>query len=509
MAVQSRSPVLETRSDGGNADTTLVPVFEDSGKKAIPPKGAYSGLVERLRKGDTFSGKGGTVQFLRFGGKGPSDNVAFVGFGHAPNLTDEKARSFGGSAWTKLVSEKCRTVAVDVDALLDAKGLKAEPARIVRAFAEGLGLGAYRFTRFKSARADDPFGPLRLVFFSRDRARRTRLEASLATVVAELRAIEITRDWSNLPSNVGTPEHFARGARRLARDYGLRCRILGAAEARREQMRLFLAVGRGSVREGKIVVLEYAPKGVRKAQKAKTIALVGKGVTFDSGGISIKPALRMEDMKHDMTGAATVMGTMLLASAWKVPNRLVAVLAFTENMPDGDAVQPGNVIVSRSGKTVEIVNTDAEGRLILADALDFAQGYRPDAVIDVATLTGAVSIALGKICGGILGNDDALVDAVRRSADSHGERLWQLPLFDEYFDDMKSDVADMKNTANDGYGGTIRGAIFLKQFIRKGIPWAHLDIAATAYNVSHLSYLPKKGASGAFVRTLAQFAADY
>ena len=278
------------------------------------------------------------------------------------------------------------------------------------------------------------------------------------------------------------------------------------AEAAKEKMGLFLGVGQGAQRERSFVVLEYVPKGVKKY---KTIALVGKGVTFDSGGISIKPSMRMEDMKHDMTGAATVMGAIALAASWKVPHRVIAMMAFTENMPDGNAIQPGNVLTSRSGKTVEIINTDAEGRLILADALDYAQDSEPDVIVDVATLTGAVSIALGKQCCAVLGNNDHVMESLCRAGKSNGEKIWQLPLFDEYFDDLKSDCADMKNAANDSYGGTIRGAIFLKQFIKKEIPWAHLDIAAMAYNLGHVSYYPKKGASGAYVRTLAQFIADF
>jgi leucyl aminopeptidase len=193
----------------------------------------------------------------------------------------------------------------------------------------------------------------------------------------------------------------------------------------------------------------------------------------------------------------------------KVQNRIIAVMAFTENMPDGNAIQPGNVLTSRAGKTVEVINTDAEGRLILADVLDYAQDFKPDAIIDVATLTGAVAIALGKFCCGILGNDEELIQSVRRAGEVNGERIWELPLYDEYFDDLRSDYADMRNSANDSYGGTIRGAAFLKQFIKKGMRWAHLDIAATANGVTHLSYIPKRGASGIYVRTLAQFAADF
>jgi leucyl aminopeptidase len=253
--------------------------------------------------------------------------------------------------------------------------------------------------------------------------------------------------------------------------------------------------------------LEYIPTA--KSENQKTIAFVGKGVTFDSGGISIKPSMRMEEMKHDMTGAATLMGVTLLAAKMKVPNRIVTILAFTENMPDGSAIQPGNVITSRAGKTVEIINTDAEGRLILADVLDYAHEFKPDVIIDAATLTGAVSIALGKYCCGILGNDEGLIGAIRRCGNDTGERIWELPLFDDYFEDMRSETADMRNSCNDSYGGTIRGAIFLKQFIKKGQKWAHLDIAATAWGLTHLSYMPKRTASGLYVRTLARFAAEF
>jgi leucyl aminopeptidase len=214
-------------------------------------------------------------------------------------------------------------------------------------------------------------------------------------------------------------------------------------------------------------------------------------------------------MKHDMTGAATVMGAVMLAAKWKAPNRVIGIMAFVENMPDGNALQPGNVINTRAGKTVEVINTDAEGRLILADVLDYAQDFKPDAVVNVATLTGAVVVALGKHCCGLMGNEDLLMDGLRRAGELNNERMWQLPLYDEYFEDLKSDYADLKNSANQPAGGTIRGGIFLKQFIRKGTAWAHMDIAATAYDMGHVNYFPKRGASGMYVRTLAQFAMDF
>ncbi|MEO5969980.1 MAG: leucyl aminopeptidase [Bdellovibrionia bacterium] len=521
----NKLPLLEARlSSATGIDTNICAVFQDSAKKAISPKGAYSPAVEKLRKAGAFDAKHGAIQFLRFFDSGSSkvaDNALLIGMGPSAELTEEKSRLAGGTVWAKLNAEKCKEVSVEVDSFVAASGIKeADRARLMRAFAEGLVLSAYQFNKYKtkseaksegklglkSEKGNNPPGPSQIVFVTQDKNLKSQLELELIQVTAIGEAVGVTRDWSNEPSNYGTPVYYANEAKRLAKQYGLKCKILTEQDAEREKMGLFLGVGQGAERESRIVVLEYSPKGVKNP---KTVALVGKGVTFDSGGISIKPSMKMEDMKHDMTGAATVMGAMLLASSWEVPNRVVAVMAFCENMPDGNAIQPGNVLTSRSGKTVEIINTDAEGRLVLADVLDYAQDLKPDAIVDVATLTGAVSIALGKHCCGILGNDEALISAVRRAGEANGERIWELPLYDEYFDDLKSDYADMKNSANDSLGGTIRGAVFLKQFIRKGSMWAHLDIAATAWNLGHLSYYPKRGASGAYVRTLAQFIANF
>jgi leucyl aminopeptidase len=506
----SRLPKLEVASAGkspSSIDAEVVAVFHDGSKKVLAPKGAAAALVSRLKKDDAFSARSGAIEVLRFAGSKDADAV-LVGLGAAAELTEEKARVAGGNAWARLKAQRSKSVLVHADSLFQTKGMKTElsHSKIVRAFAEGLMLNAYQWDKYKSKSSDDKyFGPERLIFETSENALRQTLVREFAQVEAIGEAVTVTRDWSNEPSNIGTPEFYANEARKLAREYGLKCKVLNEREAAREKMGLFLSVSAGSDRPPRVVIVEYTPK---KAKSAKTIALVGKGVTFDSGGISIKPSMRMEEMKHDMTGAATVMGATILASLWEVPNRIVTVMVFTENMPNGIATQPGNVIRARSGKTVEVINTDAEGRLILADALDLAQDYKPDVMIDAATLTGAVSVALGKYCCGVLGNDDGLIDSLRRAGDLVGERMWQLPLWDEYFDDMKSDTADMKNSCNDANGGTIRGAIFLKQFVRKGMPWAHLDIASTANGVGHIAYMPKKGATGSYVRTLARFAAE-
>lgn len=492
-------------------DTDVVFVFQDAGKKAMSPQGAYQETVENLRKSGSFTAGLRSLQFVRFGGEEGADNALFVGLGHAADMTEEKARQCGGAILQKLSAEKARSVALRTENLYGTKGLKAEPGseRLVAAFVEGMVLRSYEFKKYKSKNPkaeDEPGFPTEFTLIAESKNQKSNLDRVAKFASALHKAVGVTRDWSNEPSNIGTPDYFAKQAQAWAKQYGIKCKVLNERDAAREKMGLFLGVGAGSAREGRIVVLEYTPKSVRNP---KTIAFVGKGVTFDSGGISIKPSARMEDMKHDMTGAATVFGATLLAAQMKVPNRIVTIMAFTENMPDGLAIQPGNVLTSRSGKTVEVINTDAEGRLILADVLDYAHQYKPDAIIDAATLTGAVSIALGKQCCGIMGNDEALVETVRHCGELCGERIWQLPLYDEYFEDMKSEYADMRNSCNDPYGGTIRGAVFLKQFIKPGFKWAHLDIAAMAWDLGHISYLPKRGASGLYVRTLARLAADF
>jgi leucyl aminopeptidase len=457
--------------------------------------------LSKLSHGDVFQGRHGSLQFVRFAGAGSAQSVVFLGLGKAAELTPEKTRQASAILHAKLVAEKVATVAVKVEGAWSATGH-------LRAFLEGIVLSGYSFTKYKKT-SEGFSGLSKVVFVSSDRTVLSHLGTEIARALAVAEAVNVTRDWSNEPSNYGTPDYYASEAAKWAKKYGIKCRVLSEAEARREGMALYLAVGQGSTREGKIVVLEYLPRGVKKSKNLKTIAFVGKGITFDSGGISIKPAMRMEDMKHDMTGAATLFGATLLAARLQVPNRIVTILAFTENMPDGGAIQPGNVVRARNGKTVEILNTDAEGRLILADVLDYAHEFKPDVIVDAATLTGAVSVALGKHCAAVLGNDEGLIEALREAGAENHERLWPLPTFEEYLDDLKSDCADLRNVANDGNGGTIRGAVFMQQFIRPGMKWAHLDIAATAYGVTHLPYIPKKGASGIYVRTLAQFAAEF
>jgi leucyl aminopeptidase len=503
-------PSLEVRagSPGRAVDADVVAVLQDASKKMKAPTGAYAKVVEKFRKGDAFQAKLGQVAFVRFGGRGKAESAAFVGLGPMGELNEERARHAGGHAWTRLNAEKAHRVAVHLDTL-PSNVPAADIARLGVAFIEGMLLCAYQFPKHKgdAAKNQAKVKIQSITLVVKDKKMVAALKPAMEDLVAVAECVNITRDWSNEPSNFGTPEYYASEAQRLAKLYGLKCTVLGEKECEKERMGLFLAVSQGSEREAKVVVMEYLPKGWKEGA-GKTIAFVGKGVTFDSGGISIKPSARMEEMKHDMTGAATMIGATLLAARLKAPNRVLCFLGLTENMPDGKAIQPGNVVRSRAGKTVEIINTDAEGRLVLADILDYAQDFKPDLCVDAATLTGAIGVALGKQCSGLFVNDDKIMHDLQRAAGASGERLWQMPMFDEYFEDMRSETADMKNSCNDSYGGAIRGAIFMKQFVRKGLPWAHIDLATLASGVSHLPYIPKRGASGLFVRTLARFARD-
>jgi leucyl aminopeptidase len=299
------------------------------------------------------------------------------------------------------------------------------------------------------------------------------------------------------PGNVCTPTYLADRARELAERHGLEITVLDRAAMRAEKMGALLAVAQGSVEEPRFIVLEYRGGG-----DAPPVALVGKGVTFDSGGISIKPAASMEEMKYDMSGAAAVLGTFELLGRLRPAINVVGVVPATENLPSGTAVKPGDVVTAQLGKTIEIVNTDAEGRLILADALSYVRRFKPAAILDAATLTGAVVVALGHHAIGLMGTDEGLLGEVRAAGERAGERCWPLPLWDEYRELLKSEIADLKNSGGRS-AGAIAGGWFLREFA-EGAPWAHLDIAGTAYTDSEGPH-QAKGPTAIGVRLFAEF----
>jgi leucyl aminopeptidase len=310
----------------------------------------------------------------------------------------------------------------------------------------------------------------------------------------------LARELANEPGNVLPPREFARRATALAAEAGVHTEILDETQIEKLGMGLLIGVGRGSAEPPRVMVFRYDPPG---APATPVLGLVGKGITFDTGGISIKPAEKMEQMKDDMAGGAAVACAMRAIALLKAPIRVLGIVPTAENMPGGKAIRPGDVLTSASGKTVEVINTDAEGRLILGDGLWYARQLGATHLVDVATLTGAVVVALGKVTSGIFGTPEAWVERVRTVANRAGDRMWPLPLFDEYKDQIRSDIADIMNTGGRA-AGSITAAMFLKEFVGD-VPWAHLDIAGTAWADEAKPYLPK-GPSGVAVRTLANLA---
>lgn len=310
-------------------------------------------------------------------------------------------------------------------------------------------------------------------------------------------SVRVVRDLGNAPGNEMTPERLGDRAREIAKEAGLSCTVYGLDQIRKMKMGGLLAVNQGSALEPRFIALEWAPRRAKK-----TVCLVGKGITFDSGGISIKPAERMEEMKFDMSGAGAVVGTLRAAALLELPIRVIGLIPSTENLPGGSAYKPGDIIRTMSGKTVEIVNTDAEGRMILCDALHYAHRYEPDHLIDFATLTGACVVALGHEASGLFSNDDELARMLIEAAEAVGEPVWRLPAWDDYKEYIRSEWADMKNSGG-RWGGAVTAAVFLKQFV-EAPSWAHLDIAGTAYMESENARDPR-GATGMGVRMAVRF----
>ncbi len=339
-----------------------------------------------------------------------------------------------------------------------------------------LALADYAFERYKSPRKKvRPGGATSAVVVPPADVAAAPLAAAAreAQIVAE--TVSWARDLGNTPANDLGPAELARAAADAGRADGLVVRVLGKAAIKREKLTGLLAVNAGSVRPPAFVVAEYSPRSPRG-----TAVLVGKGITFDSGGISIKPAPSMGEMKYDMMGAATALACVRAAKALRLPVRVIALTPLTENLPSGSATRPGDILRMRNGKTVEVDNTDAEGRLVLADALSYAERFKPDVLLDYATLTGAVLIALGHECAAVFSGDDVLAAELLAAGETTGERLWRLPLWDDYRENLRSEWADMKNSAGRA-AGTINAALFLKEFVPAGVPWAHLDIAGVAH----------------------------
>ncbi|MBM4169279.1 MAG: leucyl aminopeptidase [Ignavibacteria bacterium] len=373
-----------------------------------------------------------------------------------------------------------------------------KPAEVLQALCEGAALALYSFDKYKKQPADEKESKVESITFCLPRAKRLTEAAKLVADAQIVTAATcIARDLANAPGNEIYPESLAQAVQDLGQRHGFSVTVLEEPEIKNLGMGGVLGVSQGSTRSPRFLILEHGKKN-----SGKTIVLVGKGVTFDSGGISIKPSAGMAEMKMDMSGAAAVIGTFVAIAELKFPVHVIGLIPAVENMPSGNSLRPGDVLRHHNGLTSEVDNTDAEGRLILADALSYAEKFKPLAIIDLATLTGACIVALGHHAAGMMGNDSALMEKLESAGERVFERVWQLPLFEEYEQQIKSDIADVKNVGG-RWAGAITGALFLKRFVGKQ-KWVHLDIAGTAISEETGFYVPK-GGTGFGVRLLTEF----
>jgi leucyl aminopeptidase len=444
-----------------------------------------------LESGD-FKGKNASLATVYLGGA-KSPRLVLVGVGETEKITLERVRRASAALAKTATAKKLKSVAI----LVPPAALSLEAEGFGEAAVEGVTLAAYKFTRYFSdkERVGNTIESLTFVADDKKTLAAVKKGAEYAAVVCE--GTLLARNLGNTPDNDMYPEKLAEAARNAGKEAGLKVATLDKKKIEALKMHGLLTVNRGSKRPPAFIVMEYAGGG----KNDKPIVLVGKGVTFDTGGVSIKPAAGMSEMKIDMHGAATVIATLSAVAKLKLKCNLIGIVPATENMVGGNAVVPGDVIVYSNGVSVEVDNTDAEGRLILADALLYAQKYKPQACIDLATLTGACVVALGSVASGMMGTDDALKSRLKRAADYTHEYVCELPLYEEYEELIKSDVADVKN-AGGRYAGAITAALFLKRFVGD-MPWAHLDIAGTAILSAESHYSPK-GASGVGVRLLCE-----
>jgi len=455
---------------------------------------ALAGAISQLVAQGEIKGKLNEVTIIHTLGKLPAVRVVVAGLGKQQELTQDRVRG--------VVAETCRLLrqrGVDSMATIaqgaGMAGITLEGA--AQAVTEGALLGLYSFRRHMTKEAEH--GEIKQVLIlGDDETKLSILEQGChkGRVLAE--ATKLARDMVNEPANYMTPSHMAEMATKLAEKYGLEVRVFEREQMQGLGMGALLGVAQGSRQPPKFIVLHY-----RGADSTKVdVALVGKGITFDSGGISIKPSEKMEEMKGDMAGGAAVMAAISAVAQLKPKINVTAIIPATENLPGGSALKPGDILTAMNGKTIEIVSTDAEGRLILADALSYARKLRAERMVDVATLTGACRIALGDVCTGGFGNNQELVDKVIAAGTEAGELIWQMPMYEEYKEQNKSDVADIKNTGG-RYGGAITAAQFLAEFVGD-TPWVHLDIVGTSLSEKELTYRVK-GATGVPVRTLVNF----
>lgn len=496
---------------------SLAPLTRSAAKADLFVIGCFKGMkdLKAFRKADPgffkvaeaaiakkrFEGKTGETFGSYQTGYRQAPEAILLGLGEKKAFTVASLRKAVGSVIGAANARKASKVRVLFDSFLTEAIGPEETAEI---FSEIASLAAYRFAQYKTQKKDDPpKAPAAVELVTEKKEGLSALHAALTRSAKIAQAVNLARDLNNEPGNVMNPPRLAQEAKKLAAEKKLKCQILGLAELKKMGMNGILAVNQGSPTPPALIVLEYGEEYKEKG----TACLVGKGVTFDTGGISIKPSKNMEEMKYDKSGAIAVIATMGLLADLKLPVHVVGLAPVVENNVGSDPQRPGDIIKMYNGKTVAVMNTDAEGRLILADALAYSEKYKPVAIIDVATLTGMCHHTFGDKTCGILGNNQALVDAVQKAGEKVGERCWQLPLWDEYGDCIKGSQSDLQNVG-DGYAGTITAAMFLKEFVPAKTPWVHLDIAGVA-NCTQNRFDCQKGATGFGVRLFTEFLANW
>ena len=451
----------------------LLPLWSGS---EMPPQARaidekLGGLLSSIIEEDAFKASVGSTRIV---------HTSELAVGRVILLGLGAREKFSLVKWTQAVARGARAVRAikRSQAALTLPECDLSLEELAQGAVEGAMLGLHIYNDFKTDAETKALTTLEtLSLISNDESKRADLErgAERGRVISE--ANLSARALVNAPSNTKSPQSMALTAQNLASEHGLRCEVWDEDKLREEKMDSLYAVGMGSDNKPRFIILEHAPQG---HEDEAPVVLVGKGMTFDSGGYSIKPAASMEDMKDDMAGAAVVLGVMEAVGRTKPARRIIGLIPTAENMVAGNAMRPGDIISARNGLTIEVLNTDAEGRLILADALSYATELKPRAIIDYATLTGAIRIALGTEGAGLFSNDDALSEGVAKSGEKTGDKVWRFPLWDEYKDYMKGTISDLKNIGPERAAGSIAAAIFLEKFVGAGIPWAHLDIAAVS-----------------------------
>ena len=499
-AATVHAEVLVVFATGGPADAeAAVPTPAPSATSTAAEVGVDLGAQLQAVG---FDGALGAVALIPTGGAAAASLLLVVGLGEPAEVDTEVLRKAAGAAARAATKDAVVAVVAPLELLPPADGEAELPA--VQALVEGMALGAYGYTDYRRKPHDVPSIPRVLVLADADAG---AVEATLARAKALADGTALARDLVNTPPMSKRPPMLADRFAAIASHAGLKVKVWDAKALQEGGFGGILGVGQGSSVEPRMVELTYEPKRFGPgfgAAKGGHVVLVGKGITFDSGGLSLKPSTSMTTMKSDMGGAASIVGAMSVLGALGVRTKVTGLLALAENMPGGDAIRVSDVLTHRNGTTVEVMNTDAEGRLVMADALAYGAEQSPDAMIDLATLTGAQIVALGADISGLMGTDDALLAALEAAARTTGEQVWRLPLPPEYREHLHSEVADLKNIGKPQQAGTIVAGLFLKEFVG-GVPWAHFDIAGPAFTEEGDGFYRAKGGTGVLVRTLVQY----